>query len=570
MKILGIGPSMVHDPAAALMIDGRIVAAVEEERLTREKHASGKLPIKAIEYCLETAGLKPSDLDIIAFPWDPRVYHRYKFGYFRRKFFSSPNRAIKSVSSAGRRCRAQRQIVEEIFRHFSIDASKTKAVYVEHHLAHAASAFLSSGFKEAAILSIDGSGEFPATFLGRGRGKTIETIKEICVPDSLGLFYSTFTEYLGFRSNNGEYKLMGMAPYGNPSLTDLSRIVRWDEKKKTYRCNDDYVWVKRSRRHIRDTMYSRACVSDFGPPRSGDGLAEPYTHIAAAVQKRFEDIVLRLVDHYLKPELIKHGTLCFAGGCALNVSLNRILRQQPYVKNLWVQPASHDAGASLGAAAYAAAARGEDIEPMRHAYLGPEFSDARIEVALKSSKFKYRRENNISRKVAGLLAQGEVVGWFQGRMEWGPRALGNRSILGNPGISGIADKINALIKFREKWRPFCPSILEEFAHDILQSDHHATFMTIAFEVNPAWREKIGEVVHVNGTCRPQVVEKNTNPRFYELIESFYRATGIPAVINTSLNRRGEPIVCSPEDSLAMLEGSGLTFMAIGDFLVSKD
>jgi len=362
---------------------------------------------------------------------------------------------------------------------------------------------------------------------------------------------------------------MGMAPYGNAAKIKLDHIISWDDKKKTYRCNDDYVWVRRHNRFRVDKVYSKKMVKEFGPERRGDGLSEPYVSIAASAQKKLEEITLKLIETYLRQDLQKHGNLCFAGGVALNVALNRILLEQPYIKNLWVQPASHDAGTSLGAAAYVAAQAGERIEPMRNVYLGPEFSNREIEEELQHHKFSFRRENNIAETAADLLYRGEVVGWFQGRMEWGPRALGNRSILGNPAIRGTADKINEQIKFREKWRPFCPSILKEFAPEILGSNHPAPFMTIAFKVNPEWRERIPEVVHVDGTCRPQVVEKEMNPKFYKVIENFYKKSGMPVVINTSLNRRGKPIVCTPYDALTMFEGSGLRYLAIGDFLVSK-
>ncbi len=423
--------------------------------------------------------------------------------------------------------------------------------------------------KEAALLSIDAGGEITSTLLARARGKRIEKIKEIIAPDSLGCFYATMTDYLGFKRGDGEYKVMGMAPYGDPSAVDLDHIVRWDKRRGTYHCNDDYVWVQRRQRFDPEKVYSKKMVRELGPQRQGDALSEPYIHIAAATQKKFEDIVLNLIEIYLKPDLERHGNLCFAGGGALNVALNRVLLKQPYIKNLWVQPASHDAGTSLGAAVYAAARLGQEIEPMVHAYLGPEYSNSEIEEELQNSGLPYTGEKDICLKVAALLDQGQIVGWFQGRMEWGPRALGNRSILGNPTLRGTADEINARIKFREKWRPFCPSILKEHAAEIIDSGHPAPFMTIAFDASGHWKNRIPEVVHVNGTCRPQLVDKRTNPSYYSLIEKFYRLSGVPVVINTSLNRRGEPMVCSPKDALVMFEGCGLEYMAMGSFLVSK-
>lgn len=560
---------MFHDPAAALIIDGKVVAAAEEERFIREKHAVNKLPINAVNYCLDFAGIKAGDIDYIAFPWSEKAYDRFKYRYFRRKFFSSPDRAVKAVLKAGKIRRDKHNIVEQICGKLGISPCREKIVFVEHHLSHIASAYYFSAMKNAALLSMDGSGEWTATLLAKARDGGIVTIKEICVPDSLGLFYGTLTEYLGFSSNDGEYKVMGMAPYGDAAKADLDDVVVWDKRRKVYKCSDKYVWVKRSFRHKPDKMYSKFMVERFGPCRQGDLLSQPYIHIAAATQKKLEEITIKLVETYLKDELLEHGNLCFAGGCALNVALNRALLTLPYIKNLWVQPASNDSGACLGAAAVVAHQLGQQIEPMEHAYLGPQFSREEIEAELSKCGFLYGIESDICSRTAELLAKGEVVGWFQGRMEWGPRSLGNRSILGSPIIRGTADKINAIIKFREKWRPFCPSILKEKAGEILNSEHPAPFMTIAFKVNSAWKDKIPEVVHVDGTLRPQVVDKNINPRFHRVIESFYHKTGVPVVINTSLNRRGEPLICSPADALRMFGESGLAFLAIGDFLVRK-
>jgi len=422
---------------------------------------------------------------------------------------------------------------------------------------------------EAALLSIDAGGEITSTLLGSAADNKITPVKKIIAPDSLGDFYSTMTDYLGFERGDGEYKVMGMAPYGDASRCSLSHIIWWDEKRKTIRCNDDYVWVKRSRRSRVDKVYSRRMVEEFGPERRGDGLEEPYIHIAAATQKALEDITVKLIDTYLKGILQRHGNLCFAGGCALNVALNRILLEQPYIKHLWVQPASGDSGGALGAAAYVAAQNGEKIEPMLHAYYGPEYSNKEIESALHGCGYSVSHEPDICPVAAELLHKGKIFGWFQGRMEWGPRALGNRSIIGNPTIRGTAEKINAIIKFRESWRPFCPSILKEYAAEIIGSSHPAPFMTIAFKVNPEWSCRIPEVVHVDGTCRPQVVDKETNPKFHNLIWNYYKLSGVPVVINTSLNRRGEPMICSPQDALVMFRESGLEYLIMGDYVVKK-
>jgi len=568
MRILGFGgPFFLHDPAAAIVIDGKVAAAAEEERFIREKHAVGKPCLKSVEFCLKQAGVTPQDIDAVAFPWSFEAFNKKKWPYAFKTLFSEPSRAYKAIAKAQKQCTATKKAVFDILKHFGISLPPEKIFFVEHHISHAASAYLLSGYDEAAIMSIDGSGEFTSTLFAEGTRGEIRKIKEIDLPDSLGRFYSTMTAYLGFDPNDGEYKLMGMAPYGDPSKIDLSEAIYSDGR--TFKINPEYVWPIRARRHDKDAMIPKKLVERFGPPRKGDALEEPYIHIAAATQKIFEDIILKLMSYYLGEKLMETGNLAYAGGCALNVSLNRKLIENPLVKNIFVQPASHDAGTPLGAAVFTAAALGDKIEPMTDAYLGPSFSNAKIESALKRPNISYKLSVGIEEEVAKLLAQGSVVGWFQGRMEYGPRALGNRSILGNPTIPGTSDRINEMVKFREKWRPFCPSILRENAGEIIGRDIDAPFMTLSFAVTKEWAGRIPEVVHVDGTMRPQTVSQSDNPRFYKLIKLFSGYTGVPVLINTSLNRRGEPMVCSPEDAIKMYIASGLDYLAIGDFLVSR-
>ncbi|MDP1853683.1 MAG: carbamoyltransferase C-terminal domain-containing protein [Candidatus Omnitrophota bacterium] len=567
MKVLGIGSPFGHDASSALLIDGKVIAAAEEERFTRNKHAVGEAPLNAIKFCLKAAGIKPADIDIVAYPWSYQALLDKRAEYFWRTIFTKPSRAYKKFFKCKKELFGQQKFVHEILEKSGFGTFRAKVAWVEHHLAHAASSFYLSGISEAAVLSIDGGGEITATLLGHAKDNKIKKVKEIVAPDSLGNFYSTMTDYLGFEREDGEYKVMGMAPYGDASKINFDHIIYW--KNATYHCNDNYVWVTRNNRARLDKVYSKKMVKEFGPERSGDGLSEPYIHIAAITQKKLEDMTLKLVDTYLSDILKKCGNLVFSGGCALNVTLNRKLIEHPLVKFLWVQPASHDAGTSLGAAVYAAAEAGENIKPMKHVYLGPEFSNIEIEEALKNSGFYYKKETDIIDTVSELIKNGNIVGWFQGKMEWGPRALGNRSILGNPTIRGTAQRINEIIKFRENWRPFCPSILKEFAGDIFGSRHPAEFMTFSFKVTDKWRNRIPEVVHVDGTLRPQTVDKEVNPLYYKLISRFNDKAGIPVLINTSLNRRGEPMICSPKDAMLMFKESGLEYLAIGDYLVKK-
>lgn len=568
MKILGLAAPFSHDAAAVVLVDGKVIAAAEEERFVRIKH-EGDIPVNAIRFCLNQAGLKPSDIDMVAFPWSITALREHRVEFFLRTFLKKPSPAFKKFFRNKKELRSRQDFIRRSLEACGFDAGKVPVRWVEHQIAHAASSYYFSGMKEAAVMSLDAGGEITATMLGAVRDGKIVKFKEVNGTDSLGNFYSTITDYLGFDRGDGEYKVMGMAPFGDASRVNIDHILYWNDRKKVYRCNEEYVWVTRDRRFRVEKVYSKKMVQEFGPEREGDSLVEPYMHIAAATQKKLEEMTLKMVDTYLKEELSRHGNLCFAGGVALNVAMNRTLMTLPYVKRLWVQPASHDAGTALGAAAVAAVEAGDKIEPMRHAYYGPEYSDAEIEAELKQWNYPYTREGDICKKAAELLSQGEIVAWFQGRMEWGPRALGNRSILGNPTVKGMADKINAVIKFREQWRPFCPSILKEYAADILGSDHPAPFMTIAFNANPTWKERIPEVIHVDGTCRPQIVEKDTNPRYYQLIENFRQLSGVPVVINTSLNRRGEPMVCSPKDAMVMFEGCHLKYLGIGNFLVRK-
>lgn len=568
MIILGVGTPFPHDPSAAILVDGRIIAAADEERFIREKHAQDKFAVEAVKFCLKAANIKPEDIDVVAYPWSFDAHLSGVPQYVKRCWFTRSSQALKAVTQVSKAYKDALKKLDGSLRGAGIDPRRVKKYFVEHHLAHASSAYHLSGMKDCAIMSIDGAGEFASTLFAEGRGGKIRKIKEFIRPDSLGRFYSTITAYLGFRTSDGEYKVMGMAPFGDPSKVDMRHIIRY--ANKSFYCNDDYVWVTRSRRYDKNKVFSKKMVKEWGPPRRGDGLSEPYIHIAAATQQALEDITIRLMEDYLSDTLKKTGgRLCFAGGVALNVKLNKRLLEHPLVKELFVQPAANDSGTALGAATYAANELGERIEPMTHAYLGPEYTNEEIKTILDTYKIPYEYHKDIIEKASELLAKGEIVAWFQGRMEYGPRALGNRSILSNPSIKGISDKINEIIKFREKWRPFCPSILKEYAKEIIGTDHPSPYMTFCFTVNEKWRDKIKEVVHVDNTARPQIVDEKSNPKFYSLLKSFHKKTGLPVLINTSLNRRGEPMICSPEDAIRMFYGSGLEYLALGNYLIRK-
>lgn len=571
MIVLGLGGAVGHDPAAALVVDGQTIAAADEERFNRDKHAKGLQAELAAQFCLRHAGLKPSDVQVVAYPFAPiSIFGPARWHYALRHYYA-PDRALVALLNGNRRYRRNVRAVFAMLERIGIDPRRIQFVPVEHHLAHASSAYHLSGYQDAAIMSIDGVGEYCTTWFGHGTGGRMEAVKEFFSPDSLGGFYGAITEFLGFEMLDGEFKVMGMAPYGDAKKFDLSKLIAWDETG--FRVNTKLVNCIGLRRHKhkgKGMWFSPKLVELWGPIRDGDEIDEPYVHIAAAVQKLLEEIVLKLMQHYLGAQIAKTKRLCYAGGVALNVKCNqRIIQTLGPGHELFVQPASGDSGTALGAATYAAHQLGDTIRPMAHAYLGPEYTADEIEAVLKRRGVAYEKCASITDVVADLLAKGEVVSLFQGRMEFGPRSLGNRSIIGNPASRGVADLINAQIKYRERWRPFCPSMLDTVAPDILQTNHPSPYMTFTFDVAEHWKKRIPEVVHEDGTARPQIVTAQSNPRYYELLKKFEARTGLGVLLNTSLNRRGEPMVCSPEDALNMFYGSDLQNLAIGDFLVRK-
>jgi len=573
MNILGVTGPALHDNSAALFVDGKLVAAAEEERFIRVKHAKRRQPINAIRFCLEQARLRPEQVDVVAYPYSPIGLSSPARWHYARRHWYEPGRALQALYDGNQKLRRKTASVLALLDQVGIGAQRVRFVPVEHHLAHASSAYHLSGFdQKTAIVSIDGKGEYATMFFGWGENGRIHRIREFYDPDSLGWLYGAVTEYLGFEIQDGEYKVMGMAPYGNPRRFDLSRLVR--RGAGDFRVNTRLINVIGRRRHRangRTYDFSDAFVRWLGPVRAGDDIDEPYIHYAAAAQKLLEDAALELIDHYVGDIVRETGRLCFAGGVALNVKLNQRLLQWPHLESLFVQPAAGDAGTSVGAASHAAAALGDHVQRLEHVYLGPSFSTDECIAACRDhpQRPRWTRLADAPSRAAEIIADGNPLAWFQGRMEFGPRALGNRSILGDPGRAGMAERINAQIKYRERWRPFCPSMLESVARDVLQSGHPAEFMTIAFAVAPHWHARIPEVVHKDGTARAQVVSEAANPRFHRLIRELERRSGNAVVLNTSMNRRGEPIVCAPADALDMFFGSDLQFLIMEDLLLAK-
>jgi len=573
MKILGLSGALNHDPSAALLADGEIVAAAEEERFIRDKHAKNRMPLEAARFCLEYGGIAAGDLDAVAFPYAPIGLDSPARWHYAKRHWYAPDRALDALFNGNRRFRRNRARVLELGRTLGVDWTRTRFVPVEHHLAHASSAYHLSGFDtKTAILGVDGKGEYATTFFGWGECGRIHKIAEFYDPDSIAGVYGAMTEYLGFEMLDGEYKVMGMAPYGDAAKHDLSAL--FSRRRGGVRVDTRFVNTVGLRRYKEDGVgfyFSQKLVDWLGPRRADDAVEAPYVDYAAALQRLYEDVCLELIDEYLGEVLAETGLLAFAGGGALNVKLNQRIVARRDVKQLFVQPAAGDSGTALGAATFVAALHGERLQPMRHAYFGPSYTTDECAEALRefAGALEWRRIDDVPGEAAALIAAGHPVAWFQGRMEFGPRALGARSILGCPSVAGIADRINAQIKFRERWRPFCPSVLDRVAPEIIGTHHPAPFMTITFDVAEAWKSRIPEVVHRDGTARVQTVERDANPRYYALLERLEALTGNAVVLNTSLNRQGEAIVCSPHDAAMMFVGSDLRYLVIEDLLVTK-
>jgi carbamoyltransferase len=527
MIVLGINADGHHDPASTIIGNKGIIASVEEERFNRIKHSIGYAPIKSTEHCLKEAGVEMSDVDYIAYPFKPELYMKPNFKE-GTTWFARSRRGY-------RRCFDWQKIFEKNF------GKLPKIKYIEHHIAHARSSFNLSGFSKSNIITIDGSGEYTTMLLAAGNGTKIEKIKEIHLPNSLGYLYSHITEVLGFEKNDGEGKVMGLAAYGKPVI-DFSKII---EVKK----GDLKVNIKNA---------------DFPKRKKGEPLNELHKNIAASLQESLTDSVMSLLE-YLQG-ITGYKNLCLAGGVALNADMNGKLLRSDLVKDIFIQPAANDPGSTIGAALDVLGKRFR----MTHNYFGPQYTEEEILKVLKEYKIKYDRISDISGYVGGeLLPKGKIVGWFQGRLELGPRALGDRSILADPSDPGMKDKVNNEVKHREPWRPFAPSMLAERAHKYLEDIHDAPYMIIMFKVKDEKADEISSAIHVDNTARPQTVKRNINKRYYDMIKSFEKAKGVPVVMNTSFNLAGEPMVCSPKDAIRTFYSSGMDYLALGDYLIKK-
>ena len=559
--VLGVS-CFYHDAAAALLRDGEIVAAAQEERFSRKKHDQG-FPVRAIRYVLREAGIDPERLDAVGFYDKPLL----KFERMLSTYVATFPRSFGSFRKAMPVWLHEKLWVPAIIRK-ELKPYRGPIYFAEHHMSHAASCFLPSPFEEAAILTIDGVGEWATASYGIGKGTDIKLFKEIRFPHSLGLLYSAFTYYLGFKVNSAEYKVMGLAPYGKPA--HFERILR-----DMIHINEDGSFKLNMKYFAYDhglTMTNGAFDEFFGgPPRKPETwMNEREFDIAASVQKVCEEIVLRMARHLHKETGLTR--LCMAGGVALNCVANgRVIRETP-MKELWVQPAAGDAGGAVGVAHYVhnTLGRRPRAKAWTHAFLGPHYTDAEIVQYLQGAGARYQTlsDRDLVVRSARLIAEGHVVGWFQGRMEFGPRALGGRSILADPRDPKMRDTLNMKIKFREGFRPFAPSVLADKASEWFDIACDSPYMLLVAQVREGKRV-IPSVTHVDNSARLQTVTREDAPLYYDLIAEFGRLTGVPVIINTSFNVRGEPIVCTPHDAYLCFMRTNMDHLVLGHHLLDR-
>ncbi|MGB4248059.1 MAG: carbamoyltransferase C-terminal domain-containing protein [Pseudohongiellaceae bacterium] len=570
---LGLSGALGHDAAAALFVDGDLVAAVEEERLVRRKHAKDCMPRESAKFCIRSAKIKPRDINTVAISYAPISLFSPARWHHAARYWYAPDRGIDAIFNGNRRYRRYMHEVKALMDELKIPWHKIRFVPVQHQLAHASSAYHMSGFAEkTAILTIDMKGEYASMFLGCGENGQIRKIKEFYDPDSLAGMFGAITDYLGFDMLDGDAKVMGMATYGDPDKYDLSNLASYDGKN--FRVNTQLigtVGLRRFKDKSRGHFFSQKLIDQLGPRRAGDLIQDPYVHYAASIQKIYEEAAVALVTHYLSDILRQTGKLVFAGTGALNVKLNQRLASLPFVKELYVPPAPGDAGTAIGAAAYTLSRQNVKVHGDTNAYLGPRYTTDRCIRACERHRERPQWQvlESPAAKAAELLGQGHLVGWFQSRMEFGPRSLGNRSILGNPSTAGMVESINKKIKFRENWRSFSPSVIDTMAEEVLQSTHPAHYMSRTFDVSEKWKQLLPAVVYKDGTSRAHVVTKTANPRFHKLLKEFQKISGYGIVLNTSLNRPGEAMICSPEDALNLFFGSDLEYLIMQDILVTK-
>ncbi len=601
MTILGIS-AFYHDSAAAIIQDGKIIAAAQEERFTRIKHDES-FPINAVQFCLKYAGMNINDVDAIAFYDKPLL----KFERLLETYYGfAPKGVVSFIKSMPvwlkEKMFLKRIMHEELEKIEGYDKRQVKFLFPEHHLSHAASAFYSSPYQEAAILTIDGVGEWATASIGIGRGNSIEILKELRFPHSVGLMYSAFTYFLGFKVNSGEYKLMGLAPYGNPDSPKVAEYIKTIKEKLVDIKEDGSIWLNQEYfsyatglRMVYDDKWAQ--LFGFKKKEEEEELQQHHCDLGYAIQQVTEEIVFKMASEAKR--LTNCDYLTMAGGVALNCVSNGKLLRSKLFKDIFIQPAAGDAGGALGAAqaAYFIHFNQErkvcnTQDEMQGAYLGPEFSDLDIEQDLRKYKAvskKFENLDELNSRVADLINEGNVVGWFQGRMEFGPRALGNRTILGDARNPEMQKKLNLKIKYREGFRPFAPSVKAEDCKDYFDLDTASPYMLVVSPVKESRRNKmptgynamplmerlyvqrsdLPAITHIDFSARVQTIHKETNERYWKLLDTFKQKTGFAVMVNTSFNVRGEPPVCTPEDAYKCFMRTEMDYLVVGNYLLSK-
>lgn len=589
MKILGIS-CYYHDSSAVLIDNGRIVAAVQEERFTRKKHTSA-LPIYSISYCLEHSSTAFDELDAV-------VYYENPIAKFDRNFQAYIATKAKHnggvLDSFAANIKEKLWLPRELRLHFGKIGKEDKLFCVPHHFSHAASAFFPSPFEEAAVLVVDGVGEWSTTSLGSAKGNSLKIEKSISFPHSLGLLYSAFTSYCGFKVNSGEYKLMGLAPYGDPVYKEMILEHLIDVKEDgSYRLNLDYFGYMESS----NLLNEKFCELFGGSPRKAESvITQKEMDLAASIQSVLEDVMLKLLKTLAASS--KKKSLVLAGGIALNCTANGKIIREKIFENVWIQPAAGDAGGALGAAlAYYHVSLNQPRERIAKpdaqegSFLGSDFQNDDIRSYLKhiGAVFEEYDEVSIPKQIAEHIAEGDVVGHFFGRMEFGPRALGGRSIIGDPRSAQMQSRMNLKIKFRESFRPFAPAVLEEYSEEYFEQQHTSPYMLVTSLVKDKYliepehtvdksdllgrvnqvRSSFPAITHIDNSARVQTVNREVNPRFHAIIEAFYEKTGCPMIINTSFNIRAEPIVCTPEDAYRCFMGTDMDVLVLQNFVLLK-
>ncbi|MDP9162171.1 MAG: carbamoyltransferase [Acidobacteriota bacterium] len=567
MNILGLN-AFHGDASAALFRDGQLVAALEEERLNRVKHWAG-LPVNAARACLD--GSQP---DYIAVSRNPNVHLAGKF----LRAAARPHRWLSLASRAANSVRIGR-VGDALAAHGIVAQRAHRVHFIEHHRSHLASAFFASPFERAAVVSIDGFGDFSSAMWGMGKNNQIEVLGSVSFPHSLGIFYTAFTQFLGFPKYGDEYKMMGLSAYGDPRFVEkVRRIVRTEEGQ----CRLNLQYFTHHSKGVEMTwdggeptlgsIFSRRMLEEFGDPRvPRSEIQQKDMDLAASVQLVLEENYFSLLNFVQKQT--SATAICLAGGVALNCVANGMILDRTDFSDIYVQPAANDAGTAIGAALYV---QHQELKlprcfEMRHVYYGPEYSDSEILRDLETTGCKYHRlvKEDLIRDTVKAIAGGKIVGWFQGRMEFGPRALGNRSILADPRRKDMKDILNSRIKYREPFRPFCPSVLAERAADYFETDYPSPFMVMAYKIKPSQRERIPAVTHGDGTGRLQTVDRQVTPLYWELIQKFEEATGVPILLNTSFNEN-EPIVQTPSQAIDCFLRTQMDVLSIGSFILYKE